>query len=410
MKNDKKKLTKGQVVQSAYRPQFKDAKEAIKETLFKQKGSLELPKNPKIAIEVIDDEIQKHKPIEQALVAEHLFRKAIEDSIAVGIAGFDVHWNQIYVNQIFSDMVGWPPHQLIGVRFPQPYWPPFNNVKNIQELKKKIENSDNFEIQFHSKDKNQFWCLVHSNVLIDTSGESVGRLISVANINNQKKAEIALKDLSTRLIGSQEHERKHIAQELHDSIGGRLTGIKYAMERIISEHTAKNSPYGGALHKIVEAIRSAIEETQRITKKLHPSILDDLGLKAAARGYCKEFGQFCPDINVDLQMDLDEKEIPENLKILVYRVLQESLSNVAKHSHAGNVKVSLSNTSQFINLVVEDDGKGFDTNSLPVLTDFSRGLGIDGMRERAELFGGKFSLESHIDLGVKIHVNWPIKL
>jgi PAS domain S-box-containing protein len=392
--------------------QLTDAKEAIKKSIGRHEGQLDVKEDPKIAIEVLDDEIKGYRPIEQALVAEHIFRKTIEESIGVGIAGFDVNWKQIYVNRLFCDMVGWSADELINAPFPQPYLIQTSNASNARHLIDRIDplisSARGIEYRFQRKNGTHFWALIHSNVLSDSEGESIGQLISVADIDDLKTAEDALRRLSTKLIDAQEQERRLVAQDLHDSIGGRLAGIKYGLERIAAHKDANSKETFSMLNDLIDVVRSALEETQRITKKLHPSIVDDLGLQAAVRGYCREFQQLYPHIAVDLKQELNETNLPDSLKILTYRVLQEALNNTAKHSDAENVSVSLRHHADRLELSVVDDGKGFDRTSLSSTNRSTSGMGLQGMRERAELFGGTFRLDSGIGHGTKIRVAWPI--
>ncbi len=389
---------------------FTRAKESVKESLEKHKGKLHFKSEPEMAIEILDEKIQKSKPIEQALAAEHLFRKTIEESIPVGIAGFDTKWKQIYVNRVFCEMVGWSETELINMPFPQPYWP-FETIHippgDQQHIFHKILTFETIEIQFQRRDGDRFWGLVFSNVLADSTAASIGRLISVTDITAQKHAENALRLLSTKLIGAQETERKHIAQDLHDRIGGKLTGIKYGLENLISGLDPKQANLSMTLQDMVTAVRSTLEEAQRITKNLHPSILDDLGLISAVRGYCREFQQFYPSIQVQMTFNLEEQNVPESLKILIYRVLQEAMNNAGKHSDAQNVRVLLNNPSGKIELIIEDDGKGFIPENISEFSQPDGGLGIESMKERTELFDGKFVLQSQPGHGTKIRALWP---
>jgi PAS domain S-box-containing protein len=410
-KNNKSERT-AKVNITVNRPQFSNAKEAIKESLVRQKGAIEIEDNPEIAIEVIDDQIKEHQPIEQALVAEHIFRKTIEESIAVGIAGFDQNMDQIYANRLFGKMVGWQPSELVGQRFPQAYWSTADAPTKRGDLHEEVKTKtqlDSFEYRFRHRHGHHFWGLVYCNDLADSSGNKIGRLIAVTNIDAQKNAEDVLRRLSAKLIGAQERERKNIAQNLHDGIGARLAGIKYGMEKIITARELKIDQLHDEIEDIIAAIRATIEETQRITKDLHPSILEDLGLLSAVRGYCREYGQLYSNINVHMELDLNEFAIPEHLKILVYRILQESLNNVAKHSHARNVKINLFSTSDELQMSVEDDGIGIDAKSIVKLFRDSKGMGLVGMRERAELFGGQFNLSPGVDGGLKVLIAWPLE-
>jgi signal transduction histidine kinase len=214
--------------------------------------------------------------------------------------------------------------------------------------------------------------------------------------------------LSTKLFGAQETERKHVAQDLHDSIGGKLTGVKYGLEAIISGLGQELEEVSIQLKDIVAAVHATMEEIQRITKNLHPSVLYDLGLISAVKGYCREFQQFYPAIQIHSQFGLEEQMVPESIKILIYRVLQEAMNNVAKHSEAKNVKIALASIENEIELIVEDDGKGFSLGNISGPTKINSGMGLESMKERTELFGGKLIIEAHIGQGTKIRALWPL--
>ena len=327
--NKKSRMTKNEPLS--------DAKKAIKRSIGRYRGKLKVEEDPEIAIEVLDDEIKAYRPVEQALVAEHIFRKTIEESIGVGIAGFDLDWKQIYVNRTFCKMVGWPESDLMGHAYPPPYVIQAGQRAFIEAIQQAVSLPGGVEFEFQRKNAPPFWALIYSNELTDTDGKTVGRLISVADIDNQKKSESTLRMLSTRLIDAQERERKLLSQDLHDSIGGRLAGIKYGLEKIVAKIKPSDSPVSDLVRDIIAVVRSTLEETQRITKNLHPSLMDDLGLLSAIREYCREFQHLYPQIAVDLDLRIDEADLPDTLKIMTYRVLQEAFNNIAKHSAAKNV-------------------------------------------------------------------------
>ena len=387
-------------------------KEFIKESLEKHSGSAHQNTEPDIAIEVVEKKIEEDQPVRQALAAEHLFRKSIEDSIPLGIAGFDDSGKQIYANRMFCEMLEWQEIELIDMPFPQPYWV-YKNIEGRNNKKisvfNRILSSKNFETQLQRKSGEQFWVLVFVNILSDSAGTSIGRLISIADISRQKRAENKLRILSTKLIDAREKERKHIAQDLHDSIGGKLTGLKYSLENIASELHPGLFSIEGKLVETVEVVRSTIEEVQRITKNLHPCILDDLGLIPAVRGYCREFQHFYPSIKVHLKFDIDEQRVAESIKILIYRVLQEAMNNVAKHSEAENVMVYMNNSARKNVLMIKDDGKGFEPKCAAASSGSFENFGLESMRERTELFGGKFIVHSAKGKGTKIMASWLLK-
>ena len=224
-----------------------------------------------------------------------------------------------------------------------------------------------------------------------------------------RKSEQRLRVLSTKLLETQENERKMIAQELHDSIGSSLTAIRYGLEEKLHRiGKDKSPPEGISLEQIISIVRETIEETHRISSNLRPSALDDMGLVAAIRSLCREFQEIYKDIRIDTAIAIREDVIQEPLKIAIYRVLQEALNNVFKHSRAVTVKVSLRETDRSLELSVIDDGQGFDPGKRFTSGDQMGGMGLIGMKERAELSNGVFEITSKKGQGTVIKATWPL--
>jgi PAS domain S-box-containing protein len=217
-----------------------------------------------------------------------------------------------------------------------------------------------------------------------------------------------LRLLPQKLAEAQELERKRIAQELHDSVAGKLTAIKYGVEKALAELDSDKLPTGISLKDVVSMVQGAIQETRRISARLRPVGLDDLGLLNTITAFCREFDMIYSDIRVQEQFDLEENEIPEPLKIVIYRILQEALNNVAKHSRAKAVHVSLRKTGGKIELAIEDDGHGFDPEEVSCRNEDEYGMGLSGMQERAELSAGSFEILSTLGKGTTIRVLWPV--
>jgi PAS domain S-box-containing protein len=389
---------------------YKHAKKSLKASLEKQEGSVEYPTEPEMAVEVLEQEDTEEQPVDKALIAEHIFRKAIEESIPNGIAGFDTQGHQIYVNRVFCEMVGWPESELIGTRYPFKYWPPDETEQVapvIQLLLSGKVPSGGFELPFVRKSGEQFWGLVNGTELMDSRGQPIGYLMSVADISAQKRVEHAMRALSSRLVDRQESERKFVAQELHDGIGGKLTAVKYSIEKLINELQQKKDPLEVPLEDILSIVHDTMDETQRIYRNLHPAILDDLGLYAALRSLCREFTEVYNPINIDTDFEVPEHLVQDPLKILIYRILQEALNNVAKHSQADRVKVSLRHVKNEIELAVEDNGHGFDLTEVQTVDYQERGIGLESIKERTVIFGGSLDIQSKQGQGTTIRVTWP---
>ena len=156
-------------------------------------------------------------------------------------------------------------------------------------------------------------------------------------------------------------------------------------------------------------LEQSIEETRRIMTDLRPSILDDFGLVVTIDWLIRRHQKLYENTVIFKKIEVDESDIPEPLKITIFRVLQEALTNIAKHSNATMVDIHLKMRNGFIEVKVEDNGVGFDTESHPRYAA-SGGFGLAGMKERTQLSGGSFTIDSEPGTGTKIHASWPAEL
>jgi signal transduction histidine kinase len=217
-----------------------------------------------------------------------------------------------------------------------------------------------------------------------------------------------LRQIPSKLIEAQEEERKRLASELHDSIGQTLAAVKLWVEMCLKHRDEGNMAAAFAnLDQFVPILQRSIEETRNIYMGLRPTMLDSMGLLATLDWMRRECMRFYPERHIEFETEMNEEEIPEYLKINIYRIVQEALNNIAKHSRAEWVEISLTKTPCGIELLVSDDGRGMDVNQI-LNTSTARSLGLSGMRERAELTGGCFQIESTLDEGTIIRVAWPL--
>ncbi len=218
-----------------------------------------------------------------------------------------------------------------------------------------------------------------------------------------------MKKLPSRLIAAQEEERKRIGGELHDSIGQILAALKYRIETMQLLCARDSSPETHRMFdELVTTLQFSIAETRNIYMGLKPTILYELGLIAAIQWYRRDFVKLYPGFHVEIEVDIQEKDIPEALKIVIFRVTQEALGNVAKHSGAEWVDVVLRKAGDRIQLTITDDGQGFDPETA-LSRPYGRSLGLTGMKERTEIMGGIFAVESRPGEGTKISASWPAK-
>jgi signal transduction histidine kinase len=223
-----------------------------------------------------------------------------------------------------------------------------------------------------------------------------------------RESENQLRHLSSQLLSAQENERKSLAQDLHDSIGQTLAAIKFGTENVLTRLPKRASKeIKQPLEATILMVRNAIEEVRRIQTDLRPPTLDDLGILATISWFCREFQTIYSRLRIEKHIDIQEDDVPGPLKTIIYRVMQEALNNIAKHSRADRVRVSLKKANGTIELAIEDNGLGFDLKDVLSVESSKRGFGISSMKERVELSGGSFVLASIKGAGTTIRSSWP---
>lgn len=244
----------------------------------------------------------------------------------------------------------------------------------------------------------------------------VSAMLFAIRLSEERFADGKLKDLTKRILDVQEGERKRVSTELHDGISQLLVGARYSLD-LAHTQAPKDGPGRALIMKSMKVLENAINEVRRISKDLRPSVLDDLGLAAAIQNLCKEFSEQT-GLHVNVQTKPVGKRLSEQAKTSLYRVLQESLTNIAKHANAENVSVELLVNKTDLVLVIKDDGggmpnnlkNGFSTNSALALQN--SGLGIRNMIERVESHGGRLTLRpanaTEVAIGTEIYVTVPL--
>ncbi len=222
-----------------------------------------------------------------------------------------------------------------------------------------------------------------------------------------RRSMLELESLSEQLMNAQEDERKRIAQDLHDSVGQTLSAIKYSLERA-QELLRRQTPAEAqsVIGVVVERVRRLMEEVRAISMNLRPAMLDDLGAASAVRGLCRDWQEVYRDVKVQTEIAVQDTDIPALLVTNVFRAVQESLNNVARHAVARNVTVSMRLANGVLVVTVRDDGLGFEPGENLLATGGSRGL--RGLRERCEKTGGRFEISSSPGAGTLVQLEWPI--
>ena len=222
----------------------------------------------------------------------------------------------------------------------------------------------------------------------------------------QSQSELRL--LNAQLQTAQEKDRRRIASELHDSVNQTMSAIKISIEHGLSLVRSNRVDNGLALlDETVPAVQGAMEEVRRISMDLRPTTLDDLGILPTLGWFCREFKGVYTGIRMTSQFAIEERDVPDVLKTIIFRIAQEGVNNVLKHAKASHVSLGLKKCDDTITLSVEDDGIGFDADKTLSPETKPCGIGLRSMRERAEFSGASFKIDSRPGKGTRISAAWP---
>jgi len=238
---------------------------------------------------------------------------------------------------------------------------------------------------------------------IGTLADAFNQMVSDLDASQRTVAEKeqARFELLKKLISAQEEERKRIARELHDGVGQMLTSLMVGMRTLQRSDDA--SPAAHRMDELCATASETLEQVRTLSRELRPSLLDDLGLAAALERYAGEFARAHPTITVDLHCDLPMR-LPGPVETALYRIVQEAMTNAARHGKASTISVLVSRRANAVQAIVEDDGVGFD---VAAVRKRQSSVGIFGMTERAELLGGKLDIESGPE-GATVYVEIPL--
>ncbi len=390
----------------------------------------------------IVSDITERKQAEDALRESQQMMQLVLDTIPVRVFWKDLESNYLGCNRAFALDAGLQsPEKIIGRNDFEMGWAEQAELYRSDDrlVMETGRPKLGYEEPQTTPDGCRIWLRTNKVPLRDAEGRIKGVLGTYEDITESKLMEKALRDardaleirveertlelqaankvlrenekelraIPSRLIAVQEDERKRLASELHDSIGQTLAALKYRVEVILDARD--RGELGRALElfeSFVPILQHSIEETRSIYMGLRPSILDSLGVVATLEWFCREFQKIYPGRHIEVEAGIKEEEIPEPLKIAVFRIIQESLNNIAKHSKADWVGLSLAKRRDAIELTITDNGIGMDLGTISQ-TNALTTLGLRSMRDRAEHNGGTLSIESTPGKGTTVRVVWP---
>ncbi len=242
----------------------------------------------------------------------------------------------------------------------------------------------------------------------------IARTEELANANQALQEEIAAREASEQaryrlidqLVVAQEEERRHISCELHDQLGQDFAVLLLNLQ-LLEEHVATNDESVQHIHHIRATITQMEQYVRQLAMQLHPLATDKLGIEIVLRNYVEQWSERT-HIPVDSYFNiLQEEQMPLSAQMTIYRVMQEALSNIVKHSKASHVNIVLDHDDQWLRVIIEDDGIGFHAPSTRESLNLEHHLGLMGMWDRITLLGGTLMIESTIGHGTSIFANIP---
>ena len=287
-------------------------------------------------------------------------------------------------------------------------------ISHMMEVEE-THSSGEIEFRILRPDGSIRWIAHACQPVFDEQARFLGRRGSNRDITERKKAKDALREsekqlrlLSSQLLTAQETERRRISRELHDDLGGTLAVLKLRSSFIEKNLQKDQAELREEFKQNLEHIDQLIDNVDRLSRDLSPSILDDFGFTPALR---RLIDNFIKNYHVKAASDIVDVDhlFPRDSQIMVYRIFQEALTNIGKHAQAKNVSVKVRKDDRRISFSVEDDGKGFDVKLAAMTEASERGLGLATMDERARMLGGSLDLRSEEGKGTRITLSIPVK-
>jgi PAS domain S-box-containing protein len=282
---------------------------------------------------------------------------------------------------------------------------PEDMTEVMQAYSEEFEARREFRIEYRLRrfDGQYRWVLDSGMPRYDTGKKFLGYIGCCTDINERRAAQEEFLEVSGRLIAAQEEERARIARELHDDLSQRMAMLEIGLDQLKQKLLASSSLVKKQLEDINHIANEVSSYIHHLSHRLHPSKLQNLGLVATLHGLCKELSEQY-NLKVHFTYHNVPRVIPNEVSLCLYRISQEALWNVVKHSSAREGKLELSGYVEHIALCVSDAGAGFD----PELAKEKTGLGLISMRERLRAVGGQFSVESQPSRGTKICARIPL--
>ena len=308
----------------------------------------------------------------------------------------------VEANVSAHELLGYEPGELVGLTARSDIVAPEAVEATDRERARQLQEAGWYRVESVLKRKDGSRVPVFAvGKLMEISGERMLQLV-VRDITELKRAESSMREFSRRTVHLQEEERRRVARELHDGVNQLLSAAS-AQLHMAGLQSCETTGGNRSLQTAERYLDEAIDEVRRISRDLRPTVLDDLGLEAALRNLSKRMTGSRPLV-IDVTCPGSEAQLSTLLETTIYRVVQEALSNVARHAQATQAAVRVEVEEKVVLVVVSDDGRGFDVDAARAQ---SAGIGLRSMEERAALMHGSLSVESAQGKGTWLRFSFP---
>jgi PAS domain S-box-containing protein len=374
------------------------------------------PRSPKseeihlinVATHVAAIAIERQQAEAKLRSSEERYRRIV-DTANEGIWMVDETSRITFANRRMAEMLGYAVKEMIGRPTSD-----FMEADAAEEANRRFNRrregiAEQFDFRFRQKDGSELWGIVSTTPMQGQNGKFAGSLGMVTDITARKQAEAELfrsngqiREMASKLLTAQEEERRRISRELHDDIVQKVAALAIGISRIKSRVAGASPQLVDGLAGIQENIRGLAEDIRQISHRLHPAVLEHAGLTAALKSFTEEFSR-TEGIDVALTIPAGRDAIPRDIGVCVYRVVQEWLRNIAKHSGASSAEIGLSIVGSDLRLVVKDCGCGFDVDRAR-----GGGLGMVSIEERVRLCRGTVEIASELNRGTTLTACIPL--
>ncbi|MBN2103603.1 PAS domain S-box protein [bacterium] len=365
-------------------------------------------------VAVIEDITERMEADRALRESENKFRMLFENTSSMIIL-HDMNGRFLDANQRALDAWGYTKREFLKMRVSD-MDPDSVRRDDPENLWKQLDQKANVRFESEIRGKNGSHCPIEIMLSkLSLHGQKV--IMAVCrDITEQKKSEKEIQEhrktlqyLSGQLIKTQEEERKRLSRELHDEMGQALTAIKLNIATLQKSLAgSKSEQFTRLLNETDHLTQNLMDDMHRLALELRPSILDDLGLTPALKWYTKQFAKRY-DIKVSLQIQAMERRLPVEHETILYRIIQEALTNIAKYANASRVTIRLQHSDKAVYASILDNGRGFDMKAFEARGPDQRGIGLVGMHERVAAVNGVVNIRSRLEKGTTVKIVLPLR-